>query len=571
MSTRTSVASGLESGCMHAGPHMRRSSHVTRFCVAFLLVTAAALLSGCEPMPPSWPSTPPEPMRPAQIEPPPPAISVSISTLTGGSAAVPRESGDPFVGAQYTLTPHIEFRGLAGRTLTVSAYLNDGDTSCVWGFTTCEVGPTARDVAMDCPITVSLGLLPDTAFNSLLRTPTLEFFVVDPAAPDEYLGKASWPLSFERPPAFDRLTAIDDDASTDDASGGSEAIRLQYDLLVGGHKGESIGVSYAIETEGEDGALIPFGARTRIQGTFTPNDENRPVGLVINIPYSLFSQLPPDTVAVATLFLEYPNGTCALLGDNYVTFCAGGPGRKVSEWLKLHPPVRDKTKGIETPALAVTEASTPEALLGCDPIYPSLEVRNTGSGPASNVKVVLNLPVGLTTSDGKTVYETNVATLRAGDSSRLPPITLKAARTGKYDCKATVTADGNLKAVSNTATTVVRQPRLLIGGHAPEGMIVLGREAAFEFSVGNSGDGGCADTVVSVTMPDGALFVSADNAGSAVGNVVSWKLGTVSPGQTRTVRLSIKPICSASVMANVAGRGAAAATTTVQVKVKISP
>ncbi len=253
------------------------------------------------------------------------------------------------------------------------------------------------------------------------------------------------------------------------------------------------------------------------------------------------------------------SGTAA--GSGILTNCA-----TVSYTLPLCVATR-----IVQPALAISKSITPESILGCDPITMNLEVKNSGTGPATNIKIVDNLPAGLMTMDGKSVFETTIAKLGAGESSKLPPIALKAAKTGKYDNKASASADGNLKAESQTVTTVVRQPVLAISCKTSADTIVLGRDATFTFEVKNTGDAACADAVVSANVPAGATFVSADNMGAAAGNAVSWKLGAVGPGQTRTVSMTIKPTSLASVTANVACRCAAPASTTCQINVKGIP
>ncbi|MBL8887127.1 MAG: hypothetical protein JNK16_10725, partial [Phycisphaerales bacterium] len=58
------------------------------------------------------------------------------------------------------------------------------------------------------------------------------------------------------------------------------------------------------------------------------------------------------------------------------------------------------------PAIALTHKVTPNATV-CDAINATFEVKNTGSGPATNVVVTETLPAGITTSDGATTYTFN--------------------------------------------------------------------------------------------------------------------------------------------------------------------
>ena len=58
------------------------------------------------------------------------------------------------------------------------------------------------------------------------------------------------------------------------------------------------------------------------------------------------------------------------------------------------------------------------------PLNATFEVKNTGSGPATNVKVAETLPAGMTTMDGATTYTFDAGTLtrvRAKPFSLGPP------------------------------------------------------------------------------------------------------------------------------------------------------
>lgn len=218
------------------------------------------------------------------------------------------------------------------------------------------------------------------------------------------------------------------------------------------------------------------------------------------------------------------------------------------------------TVQIVQPALAITKAITPQAILNCDPISMNIEVRNTGSGAAENVKITDNLPEGLTTTDGQRVVSINVGTLAAGESKPYT-VALKAARTGKFDNTASVVADGGLTADSQTVSTVVTQPVLTIACKSPE-RVFLGREVAYQFTVTNTGDAACDNTTVAVTLPGGATGVRMSDNGTAG----TWNLGTLAPKASKVLTVNFTPTggagSSVSVSATVACKCAAPATTT---------
>lgn len=216
---------------------------------------------------------------------------------------------------------------------------------------------------------------------------------------------------------------------------------------------------------------------------------------------------------------------------------------------------------VTQPALAITKTAPSEVLI-CDPIPLVLEVKNTGTGVASNVVVRDQLPAGLVTTDGKSTVEQAIGNLNPGEAKRVT-IQAKANKTGSYQNTGTAAAEGNLTANSNTTTTVVRQPVLAIACAAPE-RIFLGRNATFTFTVRNTGDAASANTVVTVPMAAGATFVSATEGGAPSAGGVSWNLGTLAAGASRQVAMTVTPagietmsltataqgVCAAPVTAN---------------------
>lgn len=63
----------------------------------------------------------------------------------------------------------------------------------------------------------------------------------------------------------------------------------------------------------------------------------------------------------------------------------------------------------------------------------------------------------------------------------------------------------------------------------------VGREASFELTVTNRGDAPAFDVTVTDTIPDGLDFRSADNGGARQGNNIVWRVGTLEPGQSKTM------------------------------------
>ncbi len=191
------------------------------------------------------------------------------------------------------------------------------------------------------------------------------------------------------------------------------------------------------------------------------------------------------------------------------------------------------------PALAITKTITPMATLNCDPITTSIEVKNTGTGSADNVKITDNLPDGLTTTSGEKTFTINVGTLASGESKAFP-VTLKATKTGTFQNVASVVADGGLTAESQSVTTKITQPVLTISCKSPE-RVFLGREVAYQFTVTNTGDSACEATTVVASLPAGATNARASDAGVASANSVNWNVGALAAGASKVLTVNFIP------------------------------
>jgi uncharacterized repeat protein (TIGR01451 family) len=187
------------------------------------------------------------------------------------------------------------------------------------------------------------------------------------------------------------------------------------------------------------------------------------------------------------------------------------------------------------PALQITKTMTSEALT-CDTITATIEVKNTGSGAAENVVIKDNLPNGLTTADGKQAVEIAVGTL-AGGQSATRSLQLKAKGKGRYENNASASASGGLTASSNTVAVVVKQPELAVSVKCPE-RVFLGRDMKYDITVSNRGDAACNNTTLASNFTGGS-FKSATDGGSGAGGSASWNLGSIPPGGTKTVSVTL--------------------------------
>lgn len=187
------------------------------------------------------------------------------------------------------------------------------------------------------------------------------------------------------------------------------------------------------------------------------------------------------------------------------------------------------------PKLALTKSLPPSAVL-CDEIPMRITVTNTGSGAARAVRLSDSLPRGLITTDNREAFAVDLGDLQAGQSREVL-VRLKATQTGEFNNTARATEEGGLSA-EGSATVVVRKPELSLTKTCPD-VRFLGRPADFELTLRNTGDAPATDVVLTDNVPAGLNFVTADNGGQFSGGVVTWRLGTIEPGASRSVRLSV--------------------------------
>lgn len=194
------------------------------------------------------------------------------------------------------------------------------------------------------------------------------------------------------------------------------------------------------------------------------------------------------------------------------------------------------TVKVVEPRLAITKTMPPEALL-CDDIPVRITVGNIGTGMARGVRVTDALPSGLTTTDGRNSVAFDVGDLAAGQSREVTFV-VRAARSGEFRNVAEAVESGGAR-VQAEAATRVRQPVLAVTKRGPP-FRYLGRGAEFEITVTNAGDGPARDTVLTDTLPPG-VQARASDGGQVSGGSIEWRLGTLDPGASRTVRMSMTP------------------------------
>ncbi|MBN2581521.1 MAG: DUF11 domain-containing protein [Planctomycetes bacterium] len=194
------------------------------------------------------------------------------------------------------------------------------------------------------------------------------------------------------------------------------------------------------------------------------------------------------------------------------------------------------TTVVTAPKLAIEKTGPAEVLI-CEPITYKIVVRNTGDGPATNVRVTDELPNGLTAENGRQTAAFDAGDLKPGEAKQAT-YRAKASKPGTYENTAVATSAEGAKAEA-THKVIVRQPTLVLTKTGPETRFI-NREATYEITVSNKGDGEARNTVVTDTLPSGLTFVSATDGGQLSNGKVVWNVGTLAPNASRKMSMTVR-------------------------------
>jgi len=197
---------------------------------------------------------------------------------------------------------------------------------------------------------------------------------------------------------------------------------------------------------------------------------------------------------------------------------------------------------VVTPALAIVAEGPSQADLCQDVVY-HYTVTNSGSGTAHNVIVQETLPQGLQTADGQQNVAANVGDIAAGQSKSVTAH-LKALQPGTFTTQAQVKSDDAGQVTAEKVATAVLAPRLAVTVAGPKEDF-LGEPMTYRVTVKNTGDAPAANAKVRLGATPGSVeFVSAQNAeGAKISQEypgTGQDLGTLAPGESRTVAITFK-------------------------------
>jgi uncharacterized repeat protein (TIGR01451 family) len=191
----------------------------------------------------------------------------------------------------------------------------------------------------------------------------------------------------------------------------------------------------------------------------------------------------------------------------------------------------------------------PSAVKRYETLTLRLEVTNTGPVSVADVVLTDTLPAewrfltSRPSTRGDNPLTWKLATLAPGQS-RMVEFDVATPEIGKFRDQAEVTAAGGVRQ-RGYAEVEIGEPKLSVVQTGPARRAV-GRPATYKITVRNDSTLPLAGVQIVEAVPREVTFRQADGAGQLVGDQVRWLLGTLKPGERRTVQVEMQ--------ANLAGR-----------------
>jgi uncharacterized repeat protein (TIGR01451 family) len=171
-------------------------------------------------------------------------------------------------------------------------------------------------------------------------------------------------------------------------------------------------------------------------------------------------------------------------------------------------------------------------------------VTNTGNGVAKNTRISDPIPAGATfksaTENGSVSGNAvvwNLGDLAPGASKTVSVV--MSGNQGTINNAATATCDCAAAVSDNCSTNFIGVPDIGTTVNDGDGVVTINEPHTYTIDVRNQGQVNLTNTKMVLTLPDGMSFVSGAGA-TAAGNKVTFDLGTLTPGQTKTGSFVVK-------------------------------
>lgn len=212
------------------------------------------------------------------------------------------------------------------------------------------------------------------------------------------------------------------------------------------------------------------------------------------------------------------------------------PGASPQQLRTLATPGEARLEGTQTPSLAIEKQAPREIQLN-QPAEFRIIVRNTGQVPASDVRVFDTIPAGTRLISSDPRHETAGAAdglmwplgeLQPGDEKTIT-LKLQPERPGEIGSVAQVTF-----ATQASMRTRVTQPKISIEHTAPA-QVMIGEPVPLQITVRNNGDGPATNVVIQEKVPEQFRYSEGIRD-------LEYEIGTLAPGQSRAVTLTLQAI-----------------------------
>lgn len=188
--------------------------------------------------------------------------------------------------------------------------------------------------------------------------------------------------------------------------------------------------------------------------------------------------------------------------------------------------------GLQAPSLSLQKIAPAEIQVD-KPATFQLKIQNTGQTEADNVTVLDRVPEGTEfvdstpqatrTADGSLMWQLGV--LQAGEVATIE-IHLIPKQEGEIGSVASV-----IFQTQSSVRTVCTRPRLAVEHSAPS-QVLIGQSLTLGIRITNPGTGAATGVILEENVPDGLSHVA--------GNELEYEVGTLRPGETRELQLTLK-------------------------------
>jgi len=191
------------------------------------------------------------------------------------------------------------------------------------------------------------------------------------------------------------------------------------------------------------------------------------------------------------------------------------------------------------PELALRLSCNSQVLEGQQHVV-QIEISNPGSGEATNVMLLANLPPSVSHEAGPAL-EYEIGTLSPGETRQME-LMLTAEQAGQINSKMIARADANLRVEENCEFEIIA-PELQLTIDGPQRRY-LERPATYQINVGNPGTATAHEIQLVTRLPKGLQFVSANNLGEYDSSThsVRWSLAELPANERGSVELVALPV-----------------------------